>query len=119
MRKTIACNLGLQDIVTQVAFFFEQRGIAVKTVFMGNTVFCKASPSKASSLVDSITVVVELNDGNLTLSFESSKKSRLLMFLGKTFAVFGAGYFALLGLKSEEELERLESEFWDFVKNLV
>jgi len=41
------------------------------------------------------------------------------MFLGKTFAVFGAGYFALLGLKSEEELERLESEFWDFVKNVL
>jgi hypothetical protein len=119
MRKTIACNLGLQDIVTRIVSFFEQRGIAVKTVFMGNTVFCKASPSRASGLVDSITVVIELNDGNLTLSFESSRKSRLLTFFGKTFAVFGAGFFALLGLKSEEELERLESEFWDFVKNLV
>jgi hypothetical protein len=64
-------------------------------------------------------LVLELSDGNLTLSFERTRRARLLLFLGKTFSLFGAGYFALLSLRSEEELRRLERDFWSFIQNLV
>ncbi|MEM2702986.1 MAG: hypothetical protein QXR45_07475 [Candidatus Bathyarchaeia archaeon] len=118
VRRTFVCPLRLEDVVAAVVSFFEQRGIAVKTVLKETMAFCKAFPH--GGLMDPIEVSLEVKDDNLTLSFESSRKfSRLLLFLGKTFSIFGAGYFALLGLKSEEELERMENEFWDFIKRLI
>lgn len=120
MRRTFVCPLRLEDVVTAVTSFFEQKGIAVKTVLKGTAAFCKAFPTRGSYLMDPIVVSLDIKNGNLTVSFESSRKSsKLLIFLGKTFSIFGAGYFALLGLRSEEELERVENEFWDFVKKLV
>lgn len=74
-----------------------------------------ALPKTGSNLCDSIEVLIEGGPDDFTVQFgESENYSRKFTFFGSLMSMLGGGAFLKKGLRSQEELDKLENDFWVF-----
>lgn len=75
-----------------------------------------ASPKSRSNLWDNIEVLVHGEPNDFMVEFgTATDNTRFFTRLGSLTTLFGGGQYLCRGLKSREELERIESDFWNFV----
>jgi len=74
-----------------------------------------ALPKTGSNLCDRMEVLIEGGPDDFTVEFgESENYSRKFIFFGSLMSILGGGAFLKKGLRSQEELDKLENDFWIF-----
>lgn len=74
-----------------------------------------ALPRSGSDLCDSMEVLIEGGPDDFTVEFgESENYSRKFTLFGSLTSMLGGGAFLKKGLRSQEELDKLENDFWIF-----
>jgi len=108
-------NINLDTICAIISKFFEEKNFRVHVKRFNKRIDLIIIPQTIHKILEYITVVIKGTPNDFTIRFEAGKRSHKITFLGRITQLFGGGILFLYGQKSEEELEKLEKEFWDFI----
>lgn len=78
-----------------------------------------AVPKFTNDLCEHVKVFIRGEPNDCLINFAAGSRSRFFVKVGRLTTFFGGGIFVLRGLKSLEELEKLEREFWKFVDEQI
>ncbi len=112
-------DVDLSALTYCIVEFFRKKNFGIFNEGSGETHTIVATPNKSHGIVEEIIVHVTGKPSDFTVKFEAGSRSSELVRLGIFTSTFGGGMFTLKGLKSQEALERLESEFWNYVDRVV
>jgi len=74
-----------------------------------------ARPRQFHGIVEEINVYIIGEPEDFKVKFVAGSRSNAWIKLGTITSLLGGGVFLVKGLKSQEALEKLEKEFWDYV----
>jgi hypothetical protein len=113
-------NVNLSNLVKNIIQFFESKEFndvtALKTE-KGYQII--AGDSKQYKMENDVSVTIEGRPDDFTVSLASckqEKRSPIPLFL---MSMFGGGYFALKGFRSEEAMQKLERDFRQKIELMV
>jgi len=115
-------DVDLELLIERLKLFFDEKKFPCK-LEKGReneywiTVILKSM--REASATGNAKVVVRGEPNDFEVEFVASFGSRNLSKLGGLAALLGGGALVLKGLKSSEELEKLENEFWLFADRQV
>jgi len=118
-KRWVKRNVDLELLSEFLADFLAKRGFKarVKKQVMGFRVL--ALPSFPHGILEEVTLVIEGDRNDFAVKFVSGKLSHSFVKYGFLTTIFGGGSFLLRGLKSEEMLEKLETEFWAHLEKMI
>lgn len=99
--------------------FFSSRGFIVHVQKNKEKYAFTVIPRAYHGIIDKLTVNISYTSENLTIEFIAGNFSRSLIRYGNFLSLFGGGTIFLKGLKSQEEQERLERDFWYYVDHVI
>lgn len=107
-------NINLEKLAEVLKEFFENRKFKVK-LEKSSGYRILAVPKRGMDLCDSIEVCIrgKPEDFEITFNTVTDFTSNFIRLGGLTI-LFGGGLLLRKGLKSQEELDRLEKDFWKF-----
>jgi len=115
--KTVSVDLSV--LTEKIVEFFSSRDFTVLVDKSEKGFRCTIIPKIHHKILDKITVNVCKTAENLTVEFTAENLSHSLVRYGNLLSLFGGGVIFLKGLKSKEELEKLEEDFWWYVDQLI
>jgi len=115
----IGLSVDLKSLSQQLEQFFESRGFLVRREESSREFRIIVAPKRGSDLRDSLNVFIFGGPDDFSIKFVAGSNSRLVKVVGPLAALLGGGLFILNSLKSVEEVEKLEEEFWEFVDNRI
>jgi len=78
-----------------------------------------AMPKPFHGIGERIEVSISGKPNDFSVRFDAGSRSRILVQFGSFATLLSGGYFVLKGLRSQEELEKLERRFWIYVDETV
>jgi len=117
-RQWIGNNVDLSVLTEAIIKFFKENLFSVSCIKSENYRVV-IRPRQFHKIVDKIEILIEGQPNNFSITFDTGSRSRALVRYGALFSFFGGGFFFLKGLKSQEELEKLEKKFWLFINEEV
>lgn len=117
-------RIDLKLLSEQMIQFFEEKDFVTKLEESPKEFKVLAVPRHAShvpayQISENINVFIRGEPDDFSIEFVSGSRSRLYIRLGGFLSFFGAGGLMMQGLKSLEELQRLEDDFWKFTDKAV
>ena len=112
-------NVNLAILSERIVRFFTEREFTASLHKKGKDYVVVATPKFYHGIAENINVYVSGSPDDFSVKFESGSHSRALVRLGNLLALLGGGFLALKGLKSQDELEELENDFWKYVDETV
>jgi len=121
MKRVFKSKVDMKSLSNLVNKFFESRYFVVRSEVKGNSIHYVAVPRQGiHHIIEPIYITLErVSADELGVIFEAGRKSHSLTLLGCLTHFFGGGVFARLGMRSEEEIESLEREFWLLVSSFI
>ncbi|MEM2292129.1 MAG: hypothetical protein QXX41_02540 [Nitrososphaerota archaeon] len=114
--RWIGMNIDLNAFVEGVKKFFEEKKFIVDVEKGKNNYRIVASPRKRSYMLDEIEVIIRGEPNDFMVEFGTvTERTRSYTKLGILTQFLGGGFFLMMGTRSREEIEKLESDFWNFV----
>jgi hypothetical protein len=112
-------NIDLSLIANRLVEFFEKRKFVSFQENSERDHHIIVMPSRYHDILEEIRVYISGQPNDFKVKFDSGSQSRALVRHGILTTVFGGGRLTLKGLKSQEELEKLENEFWVYLDEVI
>jgi hypothetical protein len=113
-------NVDLLVLSERIARFFSEKEFTVaKQEKDEKHVIIVAAPKPFHGITDKIEVDIYGTPNDFSVKFVSGSRSNDLVRYGRWASLIAGGYFLLKGLRSQEELEKLERRFWIYVDETV
>jgi len=120
LRRWTEKSVDLGSLSNYIDDFFKSRGFSTKRNESGNERAILLRPKySAIKLEAPINVRITGNSDDFTIDIKASELTTRSIRVGMLTKSIGGGYFLLKGLKMQEELEKLEKEFWIYIENKV
>jgi hypothetical protein len=117
-RRWVGNCVNLSALAESIVRFFEENLFGVSCIKSENYRIV-VRPKQFHGIVDKIEILVEGQPNDFSVTFDAGFRSRAFVKYGAFLSFFGGGFFLLKGLKSQEELEKLERKFWLFVSEEI
>ncbi len=115
-RKWAGLNIDLERLSEAIEKFFESKFFRVIKEKNSETIKIVAVPKQGiHKILEQIRITISGKPEDFELFFEAGDYSHSISRLGNFTTMFGGGILFLHGIRSEEELEKLEKEFWDYM----
>lgn len=119
-KKWIRNNLDLSLLSDYIEEFFTRRQFRTKKTESAREITITVLPSHSTvGLKEPISVRIFGDSDDLKVDLKASELTSRSIRLGMLTKPLGGGYFLLKSLKLQEELEKLEKEFWIYVEDRV
>ncbi len=112
-------NIDLSLLAGRIALFFGDKSFVTSTQQEEEKTVITAIPKPFHGIGERVNVEVCGNPNDFSVKFLSGTHSRALIRFGSFASLITGGYFLLRGLKSQEEVEKLERKFWVYVDETV
>jgi len=112
-------NVDLSLLSDRIAQFFAKRQFTTSLKGGGNDYVVVAAPKPFHGIAEKIKLHVLGSPDDFSVEFIAGSHSQSLVRYGTLLNLLGGGFFAVKGLKSLEEIEKLEREFWSFLAQVV
>jgi len=113
-------NVDLALLTDSIESFFKQKDFEVAKEENEKSYQIFAAYSPYFKISGCISVTIEGKTDEITIKFEvAARKEKTSYLPSMTLAMLGGGYFLLQQFKVEEDLLRLEKEFWRHAENSV
>jgi len=100
-------------------FFTNRKFLTEKSESSGGRTLLLHSRHATRKLGESISLRITGNPDDFIVDLKASELAAHTVRAGLLTKSLGGGYFLLRGLKLQEELEKMEKEFWIFVEDKV
>jgi hypothetical protein len=119
-RKWTGLNIDLDELAKAITEFFETRSFFVENNGETGKINIQAFPDRAiHRILESITVLINGKPEDFEICFLAGERSYSMARFGDLTKLFGGGWLFYRGIRSVEELEKLEREFWDYIYPLI
>lgn len=112
-------NVNLPLLSERIVHFFDERKFTTSLRKEGEKHVIIATPQFYHKIAENVTVEVVGGADDFTVIFDGGSHSRAYVRLGNVLALLGGGFYVLKGMKSLEEIEKLERAFWVYVDKTV
>lgn len=112
-------NIDMALLTNRIVLFFGDKSFVTSTRQKEEKTVITAIPKPFHGIDERVDVEVCGNPNDFSVKFLSGIHSRALVRYGSFAAWITGGYFVLKGLKSQEEIEKLERKFWVYVDETV
>ena len=113
-------NVNFSSLVQKVIQFFESNEFNDVTAFKTETGYeVAAGDSKRYKMQNDVSVTIEGNPDNLTISLVSCKEKKRSTLPIILTSMLGGGYFLLKDFRSEEAMQKLERDFRERIGSIV
>jgi len=112
-------NIDLRTMSERIALFFSEKAFSTTVNQKEAMTAIIAVPKSFHGIDERIEVEVWGKPEDFSVKFTSGTLSRALVRFGSFASLITGGYFVLRGLKSQEEIEKLERKFWIYVDETV
>jgi len=112
-------NIDLHTMSERIALFFSDNAFSTTVSQKEDKTVIIAVPKSFHGIDERIDVEVWGKSEDFSVRFVSGTHSRALVRYGRFASLITGGYFLLRGLKSQEEIEKLERKFWIYVDETV
>lgn len=112
-------NVDLSLLSERMVQFFNEREFTTSLRKEGEKHVIIATPKFFHRIAENITVEVAGRADDFTVIFDAGSHSRAYVILGNILTLLGGGFFVLKGIKSLEEIEKLERAFWVYVDETI
>lgn len=102
----------VEDFLKNKGFRMKKKESARKHTFFGEK-------KLSHSLLADVTVTILGDPNDFVVKFFAGERARSLVKLGFLTTTLGGGPLLLRALKSQEELKKLEKEFWVYIQEEV
>lgn len=117
--RWVGKNVDLSLLRERVENFFKDKGFRTTKDWSASEYTISAKPQQGVGIIGRVTVRILGDPNDFLIEFSTSKHSRSAVRLGFMTTIFGGGSLILRGLKSQEELEKLEKDFWAHVEEAI
>jgi len=118
-RLWVGKNVDLVLVSERIENFFKDKRFETKKDWSAPEYVISAKPQYGVGVLGRVIVRVLGNPSDFLIEFSASDHSRSAIKLGFITTMFGGGSLVLRGLKSQEELEKLEKDFWIYMEEAV
>ncbi len=112
-------NIHPSTIVKLISKFLKEKNFDVSIVEGESKFTVIATPKRGQEISEEIKILVKGKPDDFIVDFSSGKHSKNLIFLGSLTSFLGGGFLGLKGLKSKENIEKLERSFWKFLTSEI
>lgn len=112
-------NVDLTLLKDCVVNFFRDKGFENRSIEEETKYVIIGRPKTTHGNLEDVTVRICGKSDNFTVEFIAGEKAHSSILLGFLTSLFGGGSFVLKGAKSQEELTKLEGDFWLYVEEKV
>lgn len=117
--RWIGKSINLEELAEFLKQFFEERNFKVM-LEKSSDYKILAVPERDSDLCDNIEVCIRGKPEDFEIIFGAATNfATNIIRLGGLTTFLGGGIFLRKGLKSQEELNKLEGDFWKFVDTTI
>lgn len=113
--RWVGKQVNLNALAELLKKFFEGKPFRVSVENASTGYKIAAYPKLSAGLLDVIEVFVRGKPDDFVIEFVPGSNTRKSIRSGFLTYLFGGGLLWREGLKSQEELDKLEREFWNFV----
>jgi hypothetical protein len=118
-KRWVKRNVDLELLSEALADFWAERGFKLRMERQAREYRICALPKYPHDVCEKVDVLITGDSNDFVVKLVSGSQSRLFVRFGSLTTIFGGGSFLLRGLKSEEMLEKLETEFWTYVETMI
>jgi hypothetical protein len=119
-RQWTGLTIDLDKLAEAIRGFFETRSFAVINNSEPGKINIEILPDHAvHKILEPITVLINGKPEDFEICFLAGERSRSMAQMGDSTKLFGGGWLFYRGIRSVEELEKLEREFWDYIYPLI
>jgi len=118
-RQWVEKNVDLKLLSERIEDFFKDKGFRTRIDESAGKYTILWAPQRARNMRDAMSASVLGDSNDFVVEIVASERTRGSIRLGMLTAAFGGGYLALRGLKAKEVLEKIEKEFWVYMKEKV
>lgn len=118
-KRYVKRKVDLQLLGDTLADFLAKKGFKLTSDKLDREYRIIGVPRSHHDILEEVRVVIEGDENDFVVKFISGDRSHSFVMYGFLTTLFGGGSFLLQGLKSEERLERLETEFWAYVEMVI
>lgn len=112
-------NTDLSKLNEAIQDFFRKKGFEVTADKVNDGYRIIASPRQFHRIIENILITIIGNPNDFAVKMTATTKSRSLILLGNLVSLLGFGFLTVKGHQSEENLERLETEFRVFLAEKI
>lgn len=113
-------NVDLDQLSDSIEDFFKSRSLLPRKAETDEERTISWSPGyRGARLKQPVTARITGKPDDFTIDLKASELTKGLIRIGMLTKPFGGGYFLLKAVTLEEELERLENEFWIFMEEKI
>ena len=112
-------KIDLSQLGNYITGFFQKNDffVSISSIHDGYKIIAK--PKTYSNIKEKITVKIKGQPNSFSVTFDAKSFLGKFTILGNLLTLFFGGYLLLRELKSRENLEKFEREFWIYVNNVV
>ena len=117
--RWVGKNVDLPLLSKHIEDFFRDKGFRTTKDWSASEYTISAKPQQGAGIIGRVIVRILGDPNDFLIEFSTSGHSRFAVKLGFITTLFGGGSLVLRGLKSQEELEKLEKDFWVHVEEAI
>lgn len=118
-KKWVKKNVNLNLLSENVESFFKGKRFETKKGTLPEGYRISIVPQHVRDMKDGVNITILGDSNDFTIELSIGELSHSSTMLGLSTILFGGGIFVLRGLKLQETLERLETEFWVYVEETI
>lgn len=113
--RWVGKNVDFDGLVELVKQFFEKNHFKIITEKQPSNYRIIASPKNPSSPLKRLEVIIQGEPNDFTVEFGTTGSTKNINRWGHLIFLLGGGRFVCESLKFQEELDRLEEKFWNYI----
>jgi len=112
-------KVNLSLLSNSIVQFFNEKDFATSLHESGEGCRIIAAPKSFHKIAENIIAYVSGRPNDFSIKFVAGSHSRALVRYGTFLTFLGGGFLVSKGLKSQEEIEKLEKEFWVYIDKKI
>jgi hypothetical protein len=118
-RRWVGKNVDLKLLSEYAGNFFKDKGFKIKIDGSDSEYKIILGFQHALERHENVDIRILGNPNDFVVEFYADRRARSVILLGYVTQLIGGGSLLLRGLKSLEELRKLEKQFWVHIENCV
>lgn len=118
-RRWVGKNVDLKLLSEYAGNFFEDKGFKTRIADSDSEYKIILGSQHALERHENVDIRILGNPNDFVVEFSADRRARSAILLGHVTTLIGGGSLLLRGLKSLEELRKLEKQFWVYIEDCV
>ena len=112
-------NIDLSTLSERIVYFFTRKEFTASLHKRGQEYVIVATPQPFHGIAENIEVYISGTPDDFLVKFDAGSHSQAYVRYGTLLSLIGLGLFVSKGLRSLEQIEKLEKEFWIYVDETI